>query len=128
MLGGLTSFFLTQRLGFPETLLEMQCLSLDLLTVIQIEFVWQHQRKKRDMKNLGMEYEVYKSLLVQKVDCPKGLKRSQRFYSHMHSFANFPQEDLQGNDNAFNHHQGPSTKMDRQHSQNGIWIKSKSNS
>merc|ERR1711860_334527 len=101
-------------------------------TVIQIEFVWQHQRKekKRDMKNLGMKYEVYKSLLVQKVDCPKGLKRSQRFYSHMHLFANFPQEDLQGN-NAFNHHQGPSTKptkMDRQHSQNGIWIKSKSNS
>ena len=107
----------------------MQCLPLDLLTVIQIEFVWQHQRKgKRDMKNLEMEYEVYKSLLVQKVDCPKGLKRSQRFYSHMHSFANFPQEDLQGNDNAFNHHQGPSTKMDRQHSQNGIWIKSKSKS
>merc|ERR1712062_309305 len=86
------------------------------------------KEKKRDMKNLGMEYEVFKSLLVQKVDCPKGLKRSQRFYSHMHSFANFPQEDLQGNDNAFNHHQGPSTKMDRQHSQNGIWIKSKSNS
>merc|ERR1711953_101939 len=86
------------------------------------------EKKKKDMKNLGIEYEVYKSLLVQKVDCPKGLKRSQRFYSHMHSFANFPQEDLQGNDNAFNHHQGPSTKMDRQHSQNGIWIKSKSNS
>merc|ERR1712062_489733 len=89
------------------------------------------EKKKRDMKNLGIEYEVYKSLLVQKVDCPKGLKRSQRFYSHMHSFANFPQEVfLQGN-NAFNHHQGPSTKptkMDRQHSQNGIWIKSKSKS
>ena len=86
----------------------------------------QHQRKKKEMKNLGIEYEVYKSLLVEKVDCSKGLKRCQRFYSYMHSFANFPQVDSQENNNAFNQ-QGPS-KLDRQDSQNGIWIKSKSNS
>ena len=83
-------------------------------------------KKKKEMKNLEIEYEVYKSLLVEKVDCSKGLKRCQRFYSHMHSFANFPQVDSQENNNAFNQ-QGPS-KLDRQDSQNGIWIKSKSNS
>ena len=78
------------------------------------------------MKNLEIEYEVYKSLLVEKVDCSNGLKRSQRFYFNMHAFANFPQVDLQENNNGFNHQRPP--KMDRQNSQYGIWIKSKSNS
>ena len=115
-----------KRLGFPETRLEIQLVSLVLLTVTQIEFVGNIKEKKKEMKNLGIEYEVYKSLLVEKVDCSKGLKRCQRFYSYMHSFANFPQVDSQENNNAFNQ-QGPS-KLDRQDSQNGIWIKSKSNS
>ena len=39
------------------------------------------------MKNIGMEYEVYESFLLQ-----KGMKRTKRIYSHMHLFANFPQD------------------------------------
>ena len=44
------------------------------------------------MKNIGMEYEVYESFLLQKPDFQKGMKRTKRIYSHMHSFANFPQD------------------------------------
>ena len=42
-----TSFFM-KRLGFPETALEIQLVSLVLLTVTQIEFVCNIKEKKRD--------------------------------------------------------------------------------